>query len=124
MEGLILIILGVASCTLKDQPLPDFESYQKDGQLMINICQKFSTEKDIQKLHKAAVATQNARVISCTDFNDECSLYGRCLALVIKAASDGKISAEESSSIHRNLIELKNAHYEGVRKLRKQLNVK
>ena len=124
MEGLILILLGVASCTLKDQPLPDFESYQKDGQLMINICQKFASEQDISKLHKAAVATQNARVITCTDFNGECSLYGRCLTLVIKAASDGEISAEESTSINRNLIELKNAYFEGVRKLRKQLNIK
>ncbi len=51
---------------------------------MVNICNKFANDEgDTDKLHSAAVATQAARVVSCSDFNGECALYGECLNLVI-----------------------------------------
>ncbi len=109
----------MAGCTAQQKPTPSLDKYSSETQMMTNICQKFATEPDAQKLHKAAVATQSSRVIACADYNGECELYGKCLALVISASADGNVSGEEQSKINQTLSELRKSIKEGLKQLRK-----
>lgn len=112
----------IAGC-YDDKPvqLPSENQYEKDGELMINICKKFSTEQNINKLYKAAVATQLARVIPCHDFYGECKLYTECLNQVIRASKSGSISSDERYEINQTLIELKNSIQSGKERLKNDL---
>lgn len=114
---LILVVL-VQGCTGDtDKVLPDMGTYEKDGALMVNICQKFADEPDGKKLNKAAVAVQAARVISCANFNEECNIYGRCLTQSIDASKDGDISARDRAELKKTVSDLKAALSEGKTKL-------
>lgn len=101
--------------------LPDEQAYAQDGKLMLDICNKFANEPDAAKLHKAAMATQYARVISCSDYNGECSLYGTFLSLAINVSKDNDITTAERRQMREHLTKLRLAVETGKRKLHKEL---
>ncbi|MBL7543601.1 MAG: hypothetical protein JNL11_07270 [Bdellovibrionaceae bacterium] len=120
---LILCTTLLYGCTQTfDTPLPDKRKYETDGALMVNVCKKFSEEPDAKKLHKAAVAVQAARVISCSNYNNECDIYGRCLSEVINASKDGDVSSSERAAMKKTAMDLKVAVDEGNSKIETELN--
>ncbi len=114
----VIFLISLSGCPDKSsEPLPDLKKYEADGALMVNICKKFSDETDAQKLHSAATAVQAARVIACFNYNEECPIYGRCLAVAIKASEDKDISLADRTEMKHVLAELKTAIETGKVKL-------
>jgi hypothetical protein len=121
--GLLGAAMLITSCTYDNSKVPEITRYENDSELMINICNKFANDEgDVEKLHNAAVATQSARVISCSDFNGECTLYGECLNLVIKASKSSSISFSDRKKLKDKANELKQAIRDGKVKIRQQSN--
>jgi hypothetical protein len=112
------LLLLLPACTPKEKASPDYTKYLSDTELMLNITQKFAFEPDAQKLNKVAVATQQTRVVSCTDFNDECSLYGKFLSNIIEYSDDGTINPEERKKMELQYNQLNAAIKEGRWKLK------
>ena len=107
------------SCTSEKKPPPlTEEEYSKSTQMMLDITGKFLNETDIKRLHSAAVATQQARVVSCSNFNDECSIYGKFVSLVIDSSKDSVISSAEKRTLFEKREALKEAIKAGKEKLR------
>lgn len=125
-----ILFLFFLACTKAPSPeitnneklsaMKKYEEYKKDGLLMINICQKFANEQDIKKLHKAAVSTQEARVINCRDYNGECTQYLNFLKIAIEYSKDGILTLPEESDLKSRVQQLKNTIEEGKFKLAQQ----
>lgn len=116
-----LMLSGLTACTADSSALPDIAAYGKDSDLMINICDKFvHDEGDGKRLHDAAVGVQQTRVVSCSDYNNECTLYGECLNLVIQSSASGFIQAKDRIKMNDKLAELKTAVAQGRVKLRSE----
>lgn len=114
---LVFLMTTIASLTVLAGD-PDPTTYAADAKLMADICNKFTEDENAPRVHKAAIATQTARVIVCTDYNGECRLYSECLAKVIKASEDGNISARERGELRRLVSKLRAAGLLGERRLR------
>lgn len=115
----LILFLMMTACTPspESQQLPTEQKYSEDAALMINVCNKFAEEPDANKLHSAALAVQNTRVLACVDYNDECSIYGRFLALAIRVSEGGKISVADRTQMRTTVAELQTAVAEGKSKL-------
>lgn len=117
---ILLFLLGISACTSQRQVYIPVESkYVEDADLMVNICNKFSNELDAAKLHKAAVAVQSTRVISCFDYNSECDKYNSFIALAIKLSEDGALTNADQNEMREAASALSSAVSEGKMKLRK-----
>ncbi len=92
---LSLIYLILFSSCKGRRYLPSLEKFNEDSKLMLNISRKFANEKEAKKLNKAAVATQQARLITCVNVIGECDAYGEFISKVIKSSDDGKITSQE-----------------------------
>lgn len=114
-----IFFLGLVSCTEEMKtPPPPIEKYQEDTTLMLKILRKFASEHDINRLYTVAVATQQTRPIPCADYNGECSYFGETLAEIIRASSDGNMSASERMSLERRIEKLRVMIDDGTRKLK------
>jgi len=111
------MILFTSACTGQPKTLPPESKYEEYTSLMLNVGNKFVEETDAKKLHKAAVSTQTVRLISCSDFNDECSLYGKFISLVIQSSADGTLAPSERKELRSRLAELRAAIETGKKKL-------
>lgn len=107
------------NCACSGQPknLPLESKYEEYTTLMMNVGNKFAEETDAKRLHKTAVSTQTIRLITCSDFNDECSLYGKYVSHVVKVSADGTVTPEERSELRAKLGELQKAIDEGKKLL-------
>lgn len=105
------------SCTSKPEVKPSLAKYQEDTNLMLNIANKFLYEPDPKKLHKVAVATQQTRVLGCSNIAGECDLYGKFLSKIIESSSDGNINPTERQELELILAQLKSSIKEGQNKL-------
>lgn len=109
------------SCTAeKKPPPPSLKQYEQDTKLMMELGKKFIDESDPQKLHEVAVATQQTRVMSCFDYNNECRLYGELVTKVIDASSDGTVTPAERQGLLNALAGLRSAVDEGISKLQRE----
>lgn len=113
-----LIFISIPSCTTEKAVKPEPRKYIEDTEFMLNISNKFLYENDAKKLHKVAVATEQARVVSCADFNGECSLYGKFIAKCIEVSADSNITSEERRELELIQSELKGAIKDGRNKLK------
>ncbi|MCB0355700.1 MAG: hypothetical protein KDD40_01765 [Bdellovibrionales bacterium] len=112
MRILILSLLFIA-CTDKSKKIPDIAHYNSETTLMYNICNKIAHEPDAKLMNKIAASTQQARVISCTDFAGECSQYGQFLSLAIQLSQDHIITDLERKELDSSLTKLQQKIREG-----------
>jgi hypothetical protein len=115
---LCFLILSIGACTNKQDYTPEYSTYIKETELMLNISEKFAFEPDAKKLNKVAVATQQSGVRTCTDFNRECNLFGEFLSNTIKFSQDGILTTEERKKLEINFNQLTAAIKEGRFKLK------
>ena len=100
------------------QPRPSLQKYKEDTDLLVNICGKLQSELDAEKLHKVAVSMQQAKVVVCINFNNECDHYGAFLKSAVNASSDGVITPEERKELEIHFLALKASVKEGLYMLR------
>lgn len=116
--SLPLIACVLTFCTSKDDHRTNPKKYHDDTELMLNISSKFLFEPDANKLHQAAVATEQSRVIGCADYNGECTFYGKFIAKCIEISADGTITSEERKELEILQAQLKGSIKEGRKKLK------
>ena len=112
------VISIMCACTSEPQHLPNEGKYEEYTTLMLNVAGKFSEETNAKKLHGAAVSTQTVRLITCSDFKDECTLYGKFISLAIQTSADGNITPSERTEMRAHLAELRSAITTGKKLLR------
>lgn len=114
----IAFVCSLSACSEQSKkPKISKAEYQEQTQLMLNICTKFSMEQDAEKLYKVALSVQQARVITCVDVANECSIYGRFISTAIDIAKDGELSSSDHTLLRERLLELKKAIQSGREKL-------
>jgi hypothetical protein len=115
----VLISWALTSCTATEtrSPAVTFSEYKKNTTLMLNLAEKFMSEKDARKLHEVAVATQLARAVTCTDISGECDSYSEFVNLVIRGSEDGVVSPTERDEMGKTLVKLRSSIDRGLREL-------
>lgn len=115
----VFMTIIFSSCTNETSYVPEIPKYESETELMVNICTKFvNDEGDVQKLHDVALAVQTRRVVSCSDYNGECTLYNDCINSVIQSSRSKNISFEDRKKLKEIATDLKKAVQEGKEKLR------
>ncbi|MCB0392652.1 MAG: hypothetical protein KDD58_15285 [Bdellovibrionales bacterium] len=112
------MFLYLVSCQQQTKPLPTYDKYNKDTQLMINICNKLSKESDAKTLHKIAVSTLQARVVSCSDYFGECNQYGKFLSLAAELSKDQILTDLDRQELNNALRDLETKVRQGKARLK------
>jgi hypothetical protein len=116
--SLFLFLSTVICCESKINNVPTYLKYTEDTNLMLNIIKKFINEPDAKKINKVATAVQQTRIVSCTNYNDECDIYGKLISHLIEYTQDGNLSTEEQKKIEIQFAQLTSAIKEGKNKLK------
>lgn len=106
------------SCTRSRANLPDERKYAAEASLLYKSAQKLADESDVKKLNEIALAMQTTRTLACIDYNNECTLFGKYLSLIIVKTKKGSLTPEERKEIQTRSAEVRTAVEEGMRKLK------
>lgn len=121
----LVLILLLSSCTFRSQePLPDEKAYAENSGLLVNTSQKLADEPDAKKLHEIAMALQTTRTLSCSDYNDECSLFGKFLSLAAQLSNKGSMSMTDRRRLQDKAAEIRLKVELGKRRLREEIEQK
>lgn len=112
-----LSFVFLAACTEENTYKPTLNKYIEDTDLMINICRKFSEERDPAALRRVILAMQSARTITCTDYNGECKLFHEFESLALSLAAESTYNSGSQAKLKSKLSELISAVDEGKKKL-------
>ena len=108
--GIVLALtLGFIACTKDKKRIPEISQYSRQTNLILGVCGKFAQETDIKRLHSAAIATLQSRLVTCSDFNGECSKYGHFVSTVIKDSKDGVMTPSERKDLQDRLKDIQNS---------------
>lgn len=112
-----VIFIFFSSCTKEEAYKPTLNQYVKDADLMVNVCKKFSNERDPVILRRTVLAMQSARTMACQNYNGECDLYNEFQVLALSLTKDGNFTFGSQAKLRAKLNELINAVDEGKKKL-------